>query len=64
MIVLDTNVLSELMNPKGSPVVRQWIAIQPVEDLFITSITQAEILYGIAILPSSKRKSKLSQVAQ
>lgn len=50
MIVLDTNVVSELMHPRGSLVVRQWVAIQPITNLFTTSITQAEILYGIALL--------------
>lgn len=51
MIVLDTNVLSELMKPQGSIVVRNWAAQQPVTSLFTTTITQAEILYGITILP-------------
>jgi len=64
MIVLDTNVVSELMHPKGSLVVRQWVAAQPITDLFTTTITQAEILYGIALLPSGKRQTELSQSAQ
>jgi predicted nucleic acid-binding protein len=45
MIVLDTNILSELMKPKGSEVVRQWVAKQPMMNLFITTITQADRLY-------------------
>jgi toxin FitB len=64
MIVLDTNVVSELMHPRGSSVVRQWVAAQPITNLFTTSITQAEILYGIALLPSGKRQTELSQTAQ
>ncbi|MBD2041655.1 type II toxin-antitoxin system VapC family toxin [Microcoleus sp. FACHB-672] len=64
MIVLDTNVLSELMHPKGSSVVRQWAAAQPITNLFTTTITQAEILYGIALLPSGKRQTEFSQAAQ
>ncbi|MGB3189595.1 MAG: type II toxin-antitoxin system VapC family toxin [Limnoraphis sp.] len=64
MIVLDTNVLSELMHPKGSSVVRQWVAAQPITNLFTTTITQAEILYGIALLPAGKRQTELSQAAQ
>lgn len=64
MIVLDTNVVSELMHPRGSLVVRQWVAAQPITNLFTTSITQAEILYGIALLPSGKRQTELSQTAQ
>ena len=55
IIVLDTNVLSELMKPKGSSVVRQWVAKQQMKNIFTTTITQAEILYGIALLTSGKR---------
>ncbi|MEQ9553830.1 MAG: type II toxin-antitoxin system VapC family toxin [Coleofasciculus sp. G3-WIS-01] len=64
MIVLDTNVLSELMHPRGSQVVRQWVAAQPLTNLFTTTITQAEILYGIALLPAGKRQAELNQAAQ
>ncbi|BAZ54306.1 PIN domain protein (plasmid) [Nostoc sp. NIES-4103] len=63
MIVLDTNVLSELMKHQGSIVVRNWAAQQPVTSLFTTTITQAEILYGITILPEGKRKYELYQAA-
>lgn len=62
--VLDTNVLSELMKPQGSRKVKNWVAIQPRENLFITTITQAEILYGIAILPNGKRSQALRETAQ
>jgi predicted nucleic acid-binding protein len=63
-IVLDTNVLSELMNLQGSKKVKNWVATQPRENLFITTITQAEILYGIAILPDGKRSQALREAAQ
>jgi predicted nucleic acid-binding protein len=63
-IVLDTNVLSELMKPQGSQKVKTWVATQAKVDLFITSITQAEILYGIAILPDGKRSQSLREIAQ
>lgn len=63
MIVLDTNVLSELMKRKGSKVVRNWAAQQPLMSLFTTTITQAEILYGIAILPEGKRRNELTDAA-
>jgi len=63
MIILDTNVLSELIKPQGSTLVRNWAAGQPVTSLFTTTITQAEILYGIAILPEGKRKYELYQAA-
>ncbi|HAN73282.1 MAG TPA: VapC toxin family PIN domain ribonuclease [Planktothrix sp. UBA8407] len=64
MIVLDTNVVSEVMHSKGSLVVRQWVAAQPITNLFTTTITQAEILYGIALLPSGKRQTELSKSAE
>ncbi len=63
MIILDTNVFSELIKPLGSTVVRNWASRQPVTSLFTTTITQAEILYGIAILPEGKRKYELYQAA-
>ena len=63
-IILDTNVLSELMKPQGLITVKDWVAIQPRENLFTTSITQAEILYGIGILPDGKRSQILKETAQ
>jgi toxin FitB len=63
MIILDTNVLSELMKPKKSEIVRNWAVQQSLIDLFTTTITQAEILYGIALLPAGKRRDELSQAA-
>ena len=49
MIVLDTNVLSELMRPQPNPAVVTWVAGQPAATLYTTAINQTEILYGIAI---------------
>ncbi|MEH2301845.1 MAG: type II toxin-antitoxin system VapC family toxin [Nostoc sp.] len=63
MIILDTNVLSELMKSKKSEIVRSWATQQPLMNLFTTTITQAEILYGIALLPAGKRREELSQAA-
>ena len=63
MIILDTNVISELMRIKGDKNVKQWVASQPQELLYTTSVTQAEILYGIAILPDGKKLSQLSEKA-
>ncbi len=63
MIVLDTNVLSELMRAKPAPEVLVWIDAQPTSQLFISSITVAEILYGIARMADGKRKQSLLDVA-
>lgn len=64
MIVLDTNVLSELMRPKPSPRVVAWVAQQSVADLFTTAITEAEIFYGIELLAKGKRRDALFAAAE
>lgn len=64
MIVFDTNVISELMKRQPNPNVVAWVAAQPNQDLFVTSVTKAEILYGIAVLPDGRRKITLADVAQ
>lgn len=64
MIILDTNVLSELMRPKPSPLVVTWVKKQPVTELFTTSITEAEIFYGIQLLTKGKRREGLLAAAE
>lgn len=64
MIVLDTNVLSELMRPAPSEAVLRWVAAQPTIALFTTTITQAEILFGLALLPDGRRRSDLLSAAE
>ncbi|TCT07405.1 type II toxin-antitoxin system VapC family toxin [Paralcaligenes ureilyticus] len=61
MIVLDTNVLSELMRPQPARQVLRWIDAQPPRDLFTTSISMAEMLHGATRLPDGKRKAALQQ---
>jgi toxin FitB len=63
MFVLDTNILSAMMSTRVVPEVAEWIAGQPVGLLFTTSISQAEILSGIAIMPESRRRSDLEAAA-
>ena len=60
MILLDTNILSELMRPDPEPAVEHWLAAQPDASVFITAITEAELRYGAALLPSGKRRSALT----
>ncbi len=60
MIVLDTNVVSEAMKPEPHPGVRAWLNEQAADSLFLTSVTLAELLFGITVLPASKRKSRLT----
>lgn len=64
MIVLDTNVLSELMRPRPDPTVESWLADQPGASVFISAITEAELRYGIALLPGGKRQATLSTILQ
>ncbi|HWV09622.1 MAG TPA: type II toxin-antitoxin system VapC family toxin [Pseudomonas sp.] len=63
MILLDTNVLSELMRLQPAPQVLSWVDAQPANELVICSITVAEILYGIARMPDGKRKQSLLDMA-
>jgi hypothetical protein len=59
MIVLDTNVLSEAVKPDPSAKVLNWIALEPRSSLFTTAITQAELLYGMELMPLGRRRSTL-----
>ncbi len=61
MILLDTNVISELMKSKPTDKVLEWITQQVPEQLFISSITIAEITYGISVLPNSKQRQSLEK---
>ncbi|HXJ85704.1 MAG TPA: type II toxin-antitoxin system VapC family toxin [Candidatus Binatia bacterium] len=56
MIILDTNVVSELMRPAPEPRVLRWFANQSAEDLHVTAITMAEILYGIELIAVARRR--------
>jgi toxin FitB len=57
--LLDTNVLSELLRAKPSPAVLKWFAAQPPESLFVSAITQAEMMLGAHLLPVGKRRKGL-----
>lgn len=61
MIVLDTNVVSEAMKPEPHPAVRVWLNDQTAETLYLSSVTLAELLFGIATLPAGKRQDMLAQ---
>ncbi|TVQ94208.1 MAG: type II toxin-antitoxin system VapC family toxin [Deltaproteobacteria bacterium] len=59
MRVLDTNVLSELIRPRPDPAVVAWVRKQPTSSLYTTTITQAEMLYGVAVMPAGRRRDDL-----
>ncbi len=61
MILLDTNVISEPLKPGSDPNVLAWIDAQTVETLFVSTITLAELRFGIAVMPDGKRKSGLQR---
>jgi len=62
MIILDTNVLSETLRPTPSATVLEWMRSEPALALFTTAITEAELLYGIALLPDGRRRRSLEEV--
>lgn len=64
MIVLDTNVVSELMRAAPDPTVMNWVSSQPAPLLYTTSITQAEIMYGLRILPEGRRRTQLEAAVE
>lgn len=64
MILLDTNVISELMRGAPSPAVEYWIGRQPTASLFLSAITEAELRYGLALLPDGHRRKKLVAQAE
>jgi hypothetical protein len=60
MILLDTNVVSEVMKADPHPSVSGWLNAQGAETLFLSSITVAELMFGIGTLPEGKRKDRLT----
>ncbi len=61
MIVLDTNVLSELIKPTPTPHVLRWVDDQDSTELVITSITAAELRAGVAVVPRGRRKETIGR---
>ena len=60
MILLDTNVVSEAMKPEPDWAVRNWLDEQTAETLYLSSVTIAELMFGIGSLPKGKRKDRLT----
>jgi len=63
MIVVDTNVVSELMRPSPSEAVVAWVEGQPTRELYTSAVTLAEVLYGIERLPAGLRQEELRSAA-
>jgi len=64
MFLLDTNILSAMMSPRPVPEVAAWVAGQQAERLFTTTVSQAEILSGLAIMRESRRRRDLEAAAR
>lgn len=61
MLVLDTNLVSELMRPHPEPVVLAWVGAQPLKEMAITAVSSMEIRFGIHSLPEGKRRTELDR---
>lgn len=59
MIILDTNVISELLRPAPEPRVEHWLSAQDGLSIYLTSISEAELRYGLAIMEVGKRRAAL-----
>ena len=59
MIVLDTNVVSEWMRPVPSDAVIEWMTRQIPTDLYLSTITEAELRFGVELLPAGRRRERL-----
>lgn len=61
MIVLDTNVVSEALRPEPDPNVVSWLNSQRAESLHLTSVTFAELLFGLGSMPEGRRRVRLTE---
>ena len=59
MTLADTNLLSEVLKPNPSEAVLHWLAARPKGDLFTTTVSMAELMYGVAALPHGQRQTTL-----
>ena len=63
-LLLDTNVLSELLRAEPDQAVLAWLAGQPANGLFVSAVTQAEMMLGARLLPAGKRRQRLEQALE
>jgi predicted nucleic acid-binding protein len=64
MIVLDTNVVSELLRPAPAKEVEAWLSAQDGAEVYFTAVGEAELRYGVAILPAGKRRTALAKAIE
>ena len=61
LLLLDTNVVSELMRPRPEQRVASWVAAQPIRELAVTVVSIMEVRFGIAVLPEGLRRTELDR---
>jgi hypothetical protein len=64
VIVLDTNVISELAKPVPDPAVMAWADSQRRDEMHATAVSEAEMLYGVNLLPDGRRRQELERAAR
>ena len=64
MIILDTNVVSELLRPTPAPQVEIWLAAQDGAAIYFTAVGEAELRLGLAVVPQGRRRSALAQAIE
>lgn len=60
MMVIDTNIISEVMRPQPNPSVITWLDQQETAHLYVSTVTLAEIRYGLAVMPEGERQQRLT----
>ena len=60
MFILDTNVVSELMRPTPDPVIESWFTKHATSSLFLTAVSEAELRFGLAVMPIGNRQDGLA----
>ena len=60
MFLLDTNIISELLRPSPDPAVETWVDGRRATDLYFSAIGEAELRYGVAVLPAGRRRDALA----
>lgn len=61
MILIDTNVISEMLRPARAPQVAAWLAAQPGPEVYLSALTEAELRYGLAVMPAGARRDRLAE---
>ena len=64
MILLDTNVISELFRKAPEPTVEAWLAAQNGAEVYLSAVSEAELRLGVALLPPGRRREALSEIVE